>query len=253
MRTTLVPGLLETARYNLSRKNANLKIFELGRVFLFEEGEKLPREFRHLAGLALGQEGEPHWASKPGPIDFYDLKGCAEELLEVLQIGEVSFDRTEEIPYLHPGRSAGVSSKGERLGVIGEVHPEVLSRYDIAEKAYLFEINFEQLLERAKEEKGFQLLPRFPAVYRDLSLVVDGTLEAGKLVEAIWAVQEPSIDEVVLFDLYRGEPIPEGKKGISCRIRYRAHDRTLTDEEVNEHHERVIGRLREVFHVELRQ
>ncbi len=253
MRTTLIPGLLETARYNLSRKNADLKIFELGRVFLFEEGERLPREFRYLAGLAVGYEGEPHWASKPRPVDFYDVKGCAEELLEVFQIEGVSFDRLEEIPYLHPGRSAGISSKGERLGVIGEVHPEVLSRYDIPERAYLFEINFELLLERAREEKRFQSLQRFPAVYRDLSLVVDGALEVGRLVEAIWAVQMPAIDEVVLFDLYRGEPIPEGKKGISCRIRYRADDRTLTDEEVNEHHERVIGRLRGVFHVELRQ
>ena len=126
MRTTLVPGLLETARYNLSRKNSNLKIFELKRVFLFEEGERLPKELRHLAGLAMGSVGEPHWAFQHRPIDFHDIKGCIEALLEAFQIEGVSFHRAEEVPYLHPRRSAKVSFKGEVLGVLGEVHPEVL-------------------------------------------------------------------------------------------------------------------------------
>ncbi len=111
----------------------------------------------------------------------------------------MSFDRAEEVPYLHPGRSAKVFFKGEVLGVLGEVHPEVLRRYDIPEKAYLFEMNFEPLLQWAKEEKRFRTLPRFPAVYRDLSLVVDDSLEAGKLAEAIRASQEPCMDEVIAF------------------------------------------------------
>ena len=253
MRTSLVPGLLETVRYNLSRKNTNLSIFELGRVFLLEQGEKLPKELRHLVGVALGQIGEPHWASQARPVDFYDVKGCIEAIFDAFQIRGVSFDRAEGTPYLHPGRCAKFSLNGEGLGVVGEIHPEVLIRYDIPEKAYLFEIDFEQLLRRAKEKRQFQSLPRFPTVHRDLSLVVDGTLETGRLIDAIWAFQESFIDEVTLFDVYQGAPIPEGKKGVSCRIRYRADDRTLTDEEVNQRHERVTGRLREIFSVELRQ
>jgi phenylalanyl-tRNA synthetase beta chain len=197
--------------------------------------------------------GEPHWVSQARPIDFYDVKGCIEAIFDAFQIRGVSFDRAEEVPYLHPGRCAKFSLNGEALGVVGEIHPEVLNRHDIPEKTYLFEINFEQLLRRAKEKKQFQSLPRFPAVYRDLSLVVDGTLETGRLIDAIWAFQESFIDEVTLFDVYQGAPIPEGKKGVSCRIRYRADDRTLTDEEVNQRHERVTGRLREIFSVELRQ
>ena len=252
MRATLVPGLLETARYNLSRKSMNPKIFELGRVFLYEEGKRLPRELRHLAGLAMGWVGDPHWASSARGFDFHDIKGCVEALLEAFQIEGVSYDRGDEVPYLHPKRSAKVSSKGEVLGVLGEVHPEVLMRYDIPEKAYLFEINFEPLLQGAKEEKRFRTLPRFPAVYRDLSLVVDRFLEAGKLAEEIRASQEPCMDEVILFDLYQGASIPEGKKGVSYRIRYRADDRTLTDEEVNQYHEKVTARLREIFGAELR-
>jgi phenylalanyl-tRNA synthetase beta chain len=253
MRTTLIPGLLETVRYNLSRKNTNLKIFELGKVFLSEAGEKLPKELRHLAGIGMGSPEEPHWSSPSRPIDFYDIKGCVVALLDAFQVGGVSFERIEEVPYLHPGRSAKLLHEGETLGVLGEIHPEILSRYDISERAYLFELNFEALVQSAREEKRFQLLPRFPAIYRDLSLVVDASLESGKLTEAIRASREPHIEEVTLFDVYEKAPIPEGKKGVSYRIRYQASDRTLTDEEVNQYHERITGRLREIFLVELRQ
>jgi phenylalanyl-tRNA synthetase beta chain len=168
-------------------------------------------------------------------------------------MGGVSFERSEEAPYLHPGRSAKLLFEGETLGVLGEIHPEILTRCDIPDRAYLFELNFEPFVRSAGEEKRFQMLPRFPAVCRDLSLVVDASLESGKLAEAIWASREPIIDEVTLFDVYQKAPIPEGKKGVSYRIRYQANDRTLTDEEVNQYHERITERLREIFQVELRQ
>ena len=139
------------------------------------------------------------------------------------------------------------------MGVLGEAHPQVLDRYDIPGKAYLFEIDFEQWVKRAGEGKRFRPLPRFPAVYRDLSLVIDDALEVEEVMEAIRAFQHPFLEEVNLFDVYRGAPIPEGKKGISFRIRYQANDRTLTDEEVNQDHEELISRLKEIFHLELRQ
>jgi len=105
----------------------------------------------------------------------------------------------------------------------------------------------------AGEGRQFQPLPKFPAVYRDLSVVIEETLEAEKVIRAIRSFQQPFIEEVDLFDVYRGAPIPEGKKGISYRIRYQAQDRTLTDEEVNEYHEKVISRLKEIFPLALRQ
>jgi phenylalanyl-tRNA synthetase beta chain len=136
---------------------------------------------------------------------------------------------------------------------LGEVHPQVLSRYEIEGKAYLFEIDFEQMVKWAGEGKRFQPLPKFPSIYRDLSLVVDDDMEVEKVAEAIWSFHQPFIDEVNLFDVYRGAPIPERKKGVSYRIRYRANDRTLTDEEVNRYHEIVIFQLKEIFQVELRR
>lgn len=253
LRTTLVPGLLETAGYNVSRKNPNLKLFELKKVFLPQEGEKLPREVKYLAGLAMGFDQDPHWASSPRLIDFYDIKGCIEDLLEVLQIEGVKYSRAEDIPYLHPGKASRVILGKEVLGVLGEVHPQILSHYEIQGRAYLFEIDFESMAKWAVKGKRFRPLPRFPAIYRDLSTVVDNTLESGKVVETIWTFRQPFIEEVSLFDVYRGAPIPEGKKGITYRIRYQAEDRTLTDEEVNQYHEEVISRLKDIFPLELRQ
>ena len=253
MRTTLVPGLLETARYNLSRKNSNLKLFELKKVFLPREGERLPREIKFLAGLAMGYDRDAHWAFSPRPVDFYDIKGCIEDLLDILQIREARFDQAEDIPYLHPGKASRLVLDDDTVGVLGEAHPQALAHYEIHGKVYLFEMDFDKLVKWTKEEKRFQPLPKFPAVYRDLSVVIDQSLKAEEVMEAIRGFREPFVEEIRLFDIYEGPPIPERKKGISYRIRYQASDRTLTDEEVNQYHEKILSRLKEVFQLELRQ
>jgi len=253
MRTTLIPGLLETARHNLSRKNSNLKLFELKKVFIPRGGERLPREVKYLTGVAMGFDRDPHWAFSPRSVDFYDIKGCVEDLLEALKIRGLKFDRAEDIPYLHPGKASRVIFEDEVLGVLGELHPQVLERYEIHGKSYLFEMDFSKMIQWAGEEKRFQSLPKFPEVYRDISAVVDKTLESERVMEAIRAFRQPFVEEVSLFDIYEGPPIPEGKKGISYRIRYQANDRTLTDEEVNQYHEKILSRLKEVFSLELRQ
>lgn len=252
LRTTLIPGLLETARYNFSRKNLNLRLFELKRVFWPAEGKKLPQEPKSLAGLATGLVEEPSWASTQRHIDFYDVKGLVQDLLETLQVQGVTFRRTGEVPYLHPGKAVEVLSGEVVLGVLGEAHPEVLARYELEGKVFLFDLDFEKIVQRTTAAKRFQPLPKFPAVYRDLSLIVEEEIEVERLAEAIRSSREPFVDEIVLFDLYRGAPIPAGKKGVSYRIRYQAADRTLTDGEVNRSHERILSRLREMFQAQLR-
>jgi phenylalanyl-tRNA synthetase beta chain len=255
LRTSLIPGLLETARYNFSWKNSNFKIFELRRIFFPQEGDRLPLEVRSLGAVAAWLETDVHWAVAPRPVDFYDIKGCVEDLLDGLRIPEPGFVRAEDVPYLHPGKSARILTGGTEIGILGEIHPKVTERYAFPDKArvHLFEINFELLLKWAGDENRFRPLPRFPAVDRDLSLVVDGGLEAQKIVDVIRELRQPILEGVQLFDVYRGAPIPEGKKGLSYRIRYQSRDRTLTDEEVNEVHEKVIRRLEEVFQAELRR
>ena len=252
MRTSLIPGLMETLCYNLSHKSSNIRIFELRKVYLVEKGERLPKEIKSLAGLAMGMDGDPHWATSIRAIDFYDVKGCLEDLLEALQIKKVKFVRTEEIPYLHPGKSAKVICGEGALGVVGEIHPNVLNEYQVPGKAYLFEIDFDRMVHHAMEGKRFQPLPKYPAVYRDLSLVVEEHLEAEKVEEAIYQMRQPLIDEVILFDVYQGNPVPQGKKSLAYRIRYQSNDRTLTDDEVNRYHDKIISRLKEIFKAELR-
>ncbi|HVP78589.1 MAG TPA: phenylalanine--tRNA ligase subunit beta [Thermodesulfobacteriota bacterium] len=253
MRTTLIPGLMETVQFNLFRKNSNLKLFELKKVFLPQEKERLPKEVKFLAGVALGFDRGPHWASPQRPIDFYDIKGCVEDLLDALQIKDAKFDKADDIPYLHPGKTSKVVVDQEVLGVLGEIHPEVLDHYDVRGKGYLFEMDFSKVVKWAQEEKRFQTLPKFPAVERDLSVVVDQAMEAEKVMEAIRTFRQPYVEEVTLFDVYQEPPIPEGKKGVSYRIRYQANDRTLTDQEVNQYHETILSRLKEVFQLDLRQ
>jgi phenylalanyl-tRNA synthetase beta chain len=253
MRTSLIPGLMETARYNLSRKNSNLKLFELKKVFLPQEGERLPKEVKILAGVAMGFDRDPHWAFSPRSVDFYDVKGCVEDLLDALMVKGARFNQAGDVPYLHPGKASRVALDQEVLGAFGEVHPEVLGRYEIHGKVYLFEMDFGKMVKWARNEKRFQPLPKFPAVYRDLSVIVDKALEAERVIEAILSFRQPFVEEIILFDIYQGPPIPDGKKGISYRIRYRASDRTLTDEEVNQYHEKIFSRLKEAFQIELRQ
>jgi phenylalanyl-tRNA synthetase beta chain len=253
MRTTLIPGLMETARYNVSRKNSNLKLFELKKVFLPQEGERLPKEVKILAGLAMGFDRDPHWAFSPRSVDFYDIKGCVEDLLDALMIKGARFNQAGDVPYLHPGKTSRVVLEQEVLGALGEVHPEVLGHYEIHGKVYLFEMDFGKMVKWARGEKRFQPLPKFPAVYRDLSVILDKALEAERVMEAILSFRQPFVEEITLFDIYQGHPIPDGKKGISYRIRYRASDRTLTDEEVNQYHEKIFSGLKEAFQIELRQ
>jgi phenylalanyl-tRNA synthetase beta chain len=253
MRTTLIPGLMETARYNVSRKISNLKLFEFRKVFLPQEGEKLPKEVKCLAGLAMGFDRDPHWALSPRPVDFYDIKGCVEDLLDSLQIRGAAFGKAEDVPYLHPGKASKVVLDHEVLGVLGEVHPQVLGHYEVQGAVYLFELDFSKMVKWAGEERRFQPLPKFPAIYRDLSVVVDKDLEVERIMETIRGFRQPYVGEVTVFDLYQGPPIPEGKKGVSYRIRYQANDRTLTDEEVNRYHEELFSRLKEVFRLDLRQ
>ena len=159
----------------------------------------------------------------------------------------------KNISYLHPQKSSGIFLNDKMIGVLGEAHPEVLSSYEISERAYLFEINFEEFTRYAKDVKRFQPLPKFPAVYRDLSLVADQNLEVGTIIETISSLNQKYIHDISLFDIYQGPPIPQGKKGVSLRFKYQAQDRTLTDEEVNRYHEAVIGKLMEDFKVELRK
>ena len=243
MRTTLIPGLLHTARTNTHRQNLDLKVFELGRVFFPREGGNLPEEVETLGGLLSGLRGEESWANPKAECDFFDLKGTLEALFEGLMVSGVRFLPDPQIPFLHPGKASRVEAGGEIIGVMGEIHPSVNELFDFKQKAFLFELDFQKLTERIGEHRSFSPLPRYPAVIRDLSLIVEDTIAAGDLLNALWKANDGLIKEIRLFDLYQGNPIPPGKKSLAFRLIYQRDDRTLTDQEVNEFHQGLVRLL----------
>ncbi|MFO7152876.1 MAG: phenylalanine--tRNA ligase subunit beta [Bacillota bacterium] len=244
MRTTLLEGILQVVKFNLNQKQERIRIFEVGKVFLPKALPltELPNE-RKVLGLALCDEKQ----------DFYHLKEAVEVLFSKLKIKNYRFEPDLHFA-LHPGRTARISVDGQVLGHMGEIHPDVMENYDIQdERIYVAELDLELLIDRAAKEIKYQPLPKFPAAERDVALVVKEDVAAGSIMEAMEELGGELLEKVELFDIYRGEQIPKGCKSLAFSLTYRAKDRTLTDEEINEMHAKIVqevinrfeGRLRE--------
>ncbi len=243
MRTTLVPSLLENVGRNLAYRSRDLRLFELRPVFSPHEGEDLPRETMRLTAVLCGRREPEGWAQEKELVDFFDIKGVAEGLFEHLQLSGIRWDSAELEPYLHPGKSCRLRRGEIDLGFMGEVHPQVLARYDIDQPLFLLDVALEAISASAGEAPRFKPLSRYPDVYRDSAFLLDEEVSAARVFGAIDAVRGKEVEDVVLFDLYRGAGIPEGKKSLAVRVRYRSAERTLTDEEINRLHGRIVEAL----------
>jgi phenylalanyl-tRNA synthetase beta chain len=258
MRTSLMTGLLVTMRDNL-RYVDKVVIFEIGRVYLPRlplpdcREELLPQEPRRLAIAMTGPRLMRSWLKEePGELDFFDLKGVVETLLARLGIFDYAFEPIHH-PTFHPGRTARLVVDGREIGVLGEVHPLVREAFDLPPKRVsLAEFELDSLLEEARFVRSLQPIPRFPSVVQDLAVVVDEDVPAQRVKEVILKAGGELLRNAELFDLYRGRPIPEGKKSLAYSLTYQALDRTLTDEEVRVVHRRIIERLSEELGAELR-
>jgi len=246
MRTTLLPGLLETARYNLSHKNSDLKIFELREVYSPRQGEKLPEERRALAGLVTGAVAPEGWNIPHEEADFYYVKGCVEQVLTELKTPAPTFTTGEGTPYLSPGKGAVINLGRDKIGTVGELHPEVAHAFELPSGVFIFEFELPLLANHFRREITFTPLPRFPSVARDVAVTIDAGISAEEIAAIIKGVDNRYIESIEVFDSYQGDPIPRGRKGLAYRIRYRSPDRTMTDEEVNEFHREVLERLEKV-------
>jgi phenylalanyl-tRNA synthetase beta chain len=233
LRTNLAAGLLETARRNQAQGTPDLRLFEIGRVFLARPGEDLPLEVTAAGGLLCGLRSPHTWYAPPRPADFYDAKGIIEALLEGLHVSGVEFTPGAGEPFLAQEASAGLVVGGERLGSCGRLSDEVLSAWDLKGAAYLFELDLDRLLPRLPEAAAFQPLPRYPAALRDLALVIGEETTWGEVLGTIRALGLAEVERVDLFDVYRGKPIEAGKKSIALSISFRSPERTLAEAEVN--------------------
>ena len=244
MRTTLIPSILDVLARNKSRSIEECKIFEIANIFIPKSIpiEELPIE---RLTLAIGQYGKG--------TDFYTLKGQVERLFDVLGILEDVEFAPHSHPSLHPGRTAIVKIEGQELGVLGEVHPKVCENYNLKTKIYLAELNFELMLKMARTEKQYVHLPRYPAIHRDLAIVVSKNVLASNIEKLIRSAGGDLLEKVELFDIYEGSQIPEGHRSLAYSLSYRAADRTLKDEDINPIHDRIVNALVDSFNAQLRE
>jgi phenylalanyl-tRNA synthetase beta chain len=230
MRTTLLPGLLEAARYNLDRDVTGVLLFESGRVFFSNGAERLPDERLHLGLLLAGASEPATWRSSERRPDFFTVKGLLVGLLDSLRVEWRLAGGGP--PFLHPGRAAEILIGGHEAGWMGELHPRVARSVGLAEPPAALELDLDLALEAAVEKTSYEDLITYPAAFEDIAVVVDEAVEAQTVADTVRAAAGKELRSVRVFDLYRGEQIGEGKKSLALRLEFRADDRTLTDEEV---------------------
>jgi phenylalanyl-tRNA synthetase beta chain len=249
MRTSLIPGLLETVHYNFSQQIKNLKIFEIGKIFINEDPQHLPKETEILGGLWTGSRHDASWHDPGENCDFFDIKGVVEGLLTALQIDGIQFTRLPEnqCTYTKPGYTAQILSDDTPLGLVGEIHPEVLANYDLKQTSFLFELNFDHLVSVIKDTTHSMLIPKFPAIFRDITIIVDNDLETQRIISEAQNQQEELVESFSLLDVFEGKPIAAGKKSISLRVTYRSSVKTLEDEDVASIHQSIADRLVKTF------
>ncbi len=252
MRTSLVPSLLETVARNLSYRTRDLRLFEVRPVFLPRAGEELPDEKLRLSAVVCGRREPDGWAQGGEAVDFFDLKGLAEELMERFQVGKITWVPDGGEVFLHPGKSCAVYRDDCLLGTLGEVHPRVCQAYDIDLPLFLLDFDLEALFRLVGPVSGLRPLSRYPDVSRDSAFLVDEEISAGQVLEILDQARSKNVEDVVLFDLYRGKGIPEGKKSMAIRVRYRSPERTLTDDEINRIHGRFVEALKKQVGAEIR-
>jgi phenylalanyl-tRNA synthetase beta chain len=253
MRQTLISSLLEAVSDNL-RFTDRVALFEIGRVYLPQPGQELPDEPRRLCMAMTGPRQQPHWlVDEPGRFDFYDLKGVVETLTQRLDLADTSFAPVDH-PTFRGGATASLRLNGLEVGIFGEVAPIVRQSFDLpAQPVCLLELDLEALLSAVQPVRHLQPLPRFPSVSQDMSLIVEEDVSAQEVEDAIRKAGGRLLSEVELFDVYRGEPIPAGKKSLAYSLTYRHEERTLTDKEVSKVHSRIAGQLRKELGAELRE
>ena len=240
MRTTTLPSMLETLSLNYKNRNAAVALYEIGKEYLPTAPDKLPEEPDRLT---IGMYGDD--------ADFFTLKGMVETILETAGLHDCTYKACgtdapfDEICALHPGRSAVIYAGETPIGYLGEVHPTVQKNYDIGTRTYVAKLLIDEMQPLAQTEITYQPLPKFPAITRDLSLVCADEVPVGDLQAAMKNAVGNVLEQITLFDVYKGEQIAAGMKSVSFSIRMRSHEGTLTDEQADAAMKRVLKALKE--------
>jgi phenylalanyl-tRNA synthetase beta chain len=255
LRVSLMPGLVAALRFNLNREARAFHAFEMGKTFRMD-GDAAT-EHTHLAAVSYGAYALSAIGEHSVAAGFFSIKGILETYLEAIGISSrVAFKALEsaDAPFLHPGRSAIVTLDNARVGLIGELHPAEAMRLDLNDPCAVYELDLSSLIAYGfSPRKTFQPPPKYPAIRRDLALVLDRNFPADMVVKSIWECGASLLESVEVFDVYEGTAVAAGKKSVALACRYRAKDRTLTDEEVNRIHAVLVEQARMRLGAELRQ
>lgn len=246
MRQSIIPGLMRSVAYNQSRGVHNIQLYETGVVFFGAEGKKSPKERNRLAAVMAGAMNDPAWNKESLNFGFFDGKGVIESLMRELALAKPRFKAlsAEEAPHLQPGRAAQVLDGGTVLGWIGEIHPLACDTYEVQAPLVAFELDLDALIKCARPARDYVDVPVFPAVTMDVAFVVDEEVTHEQLLRCITSAGGKLLDTVQLFDVYRDEVrLGAGKKSMAYALEYRAADRTLTTEEVDKQHARLIKKV----------
>ncbi|MCR5203392.1 MAG: phenylalanine--tRNA ligase subunit beta [Lachnospiraceae bacterium] len=238
MRTSAVGGMLTSLSLNYNKRNKDVRLFELANVYIPKQLPLTERPDERMQ-LTCGMYGKG---------DFYTMKGVIDEVIKGIGLnGETVYSSDSNIEYLHPGRQANVLYKDKAVAYIGEVHPTVLKNFGIGDRAYLAVIDLKTAIELLEEEDAvrYEGIAKFPAVTRDISVVMDKTVEAYEVSTTIKKKGGKILKAVELFDVYEGAGLEEGKKSLAYSLKFRAEDRTLKDDEVNELMDKIINALAE--------
>ena len=247
MRTSLLASLLSNVALNVRHQPDSLRLYELGRTYLRDpHGGKdlrpVTEERLHVAGVLWGRRDPRGWTAKDATNDFADAKGAVEAILSALSAEELSCRLARVAPF-HPRATAEARVGEVVLGWIGELHPLVTRQLELPPGIFAFELEFGALEKVARLSPRFRPLPRYPAVLRDLAVVVPAAMQAAEVRAVILEVGQPLVEDATLFDVYTGAPLPEGQKNLAFALSYRSAERTLRDDEVQEAHRRIVDEV----------
>ncbi len=241
MRTTTVASMLDILSRNYNQRNPFAKLFELGKVFVPTSDGELPNEPKKIT---VGMYG--------GGVSFFDIKGNIEAMLCGLNVKKVRYEADSENPIFHPGRTAKISAGGKVLGVVGQIHPDVAKKFGIDAEVYVAELDFENVFLNIKTEVSFKELPKYPAVTRDIAMLVDKSTPVYELESVILKAGGSLLEKLTLFDVYEGKQVEKGKKSVAYSASFRAADRSLTGEEVQAVFDKIVKKLEDKTGAQLR-
>lgn len=253
LRMNLISGLLDDVAYNNARRVQDVALYEQGRVFYNETGQVRPSEQEHIAGAISGHLVPTGWQDAKGQeVDFYQLKGIVELFLKNMAVsGEIAFKATDRYPEMHPGRTADIYVHDQYVGFMGQVHPTTADAYKI-NPTYVFELNLAELMAMPKDVNQYLPISKFPAVSRDIAMLVADSVTNADVVAAIEKRGGAYLKDVHLFDVYQGAHVPAGKRSLAYTLTYQNPEATLTDDEVNAAFDKVLTQLKDQLNAEIR-